>query len=1750
MPTSLQKFIFICLLTLGSSLVIADTSPPPLYKDFYSQDGTKAKGGTDSGYQEEIDVFSGGIRVGIPLVNTPGPGEVSMNFMWSYNSMEPDAGGIHPPRLRTAIGDFVCPLTVNPAKVVTLQMPDASTWRFYVDAVGANTAHSSNNWAVACNQDGTATMKSPDGIAWTMAVNAQVEHDYLSATGPNGFHGSTSNPADGSVQNQGGKFNYLLPTQQTDRYGNNVQYQYFGALLWMAAATDGRFVMFGWNHGLPTAVSAESGHIWNFIYSGNNFTLTQPDGQVWSVEQALGWDNVMTGGTLPGGEPLVTAVTNPHGGSTQYQYSAYQVLNPAVVCATNPGCATLLQPWLRETPHPVIWRKSTTNSSGLPAQWTYKAFVDNSTSLPPEVNAPAAFSNSHTLRTVDITGITQPYTVSYQFYSPYEFTQQDCQNNAWKIGLLLEKDTSVTGQSPKQQETYGWVSQPFASGTTVGLMGTGACLGLVQRALLQDSTITRDGVAYKTHTLYDAYGHPATITENGDAKTRVTHRTWLNDTINWILDRPTQETIGDGATTLSTSNYSYFPQGTLSSSQQDGVTTAFTYDTSGNLSSSKDARGLITTYANYYRGVARAESRPFASGTEPAWCAAPRATVTINRTVDDNGNVLTYTDARGKLYTYHYDPMNRLTYEQRPAGNPVNISWTATTRTIQRDGYSKTDNFDGFGRPLATIENGVWVSRTYDALGRLTYQSYPGVGIGIGDSFSYDELNRVTAVVHSDQSSQVTGYKGSAEASTDENRQITSRYYQAYGNPDEKALIGVYPNVVNASTIISRNVLGNVTAVQQGSASRSWGYDSHNFLVSRTDPETGVSTLGRDAAGNLISKRVGSMPAATYTWDGQGRMSSISYSDGVAEQVCKVRDAAGNVISLVSPSVTRNYQYDDNENLHIEKLTAAGNVLALQHDYDADDRLSVDTYPDGTQVAYNPDNFGRPTSIGSYASSVNYNARGNVWTWTAGNNEHTDNAYEARGWLKETQVAPLGVTLPVSPVKPVAPPAVGAEPQVPLPTPGPQPPAPVAPGAQPVAPTPPPPAPVAPNPPGSADPAAGQNGATACPKAYRAPIAADYSSGGGAGQLQADTATYNTLIATCTASWDQHQSYWSNGDAGCRETSPEPKPSDYLNSTHPGQYTDAHAAWQGRMNTCVPQWQNNAAPWVTYFAALASYQVNAPIASHQHDVYNAQVVAYQQQQVSWQSSQNQYISAQQAVAVWQSTSNAYAPKLVAYQAAHDAWVAASTAQSSYNAQLVTYNAQLVAYQQALATAQPVMDMQVSHDYAGNPLGIADPFSPNLTRTFAYDPLNRLIQADGPWGSGTSIKYDGNGNLLSQTLGGYAVTYGYDTQQRLVSLAGTKNYTLSYDGWGNVTSRGGGTSWTYDAAGNLRWSNKGTPSQIAYTYDGDGTRVMSVGNGDNSLEFYDSGNQLRYEKNLQSGAIKTYFYLAGQKIADNDGSNKVWYHNDAVGSPVAATDVNHAILWRNFYHPYGERMSGAGGVVNKQWFGGKSYEDATGLSYFGARWYDPVVGRFMAMDPVDWNSGNPSHSFNAYMYANNNPYRFTDPDGRCPVCEGIVIVGAGVWIGTHPDIGRDFLNGIKSMMQTSTSVQATTGTIATSDSQDQQRTATYHRLESPTQTVQDAAMQEASQMMAGKEAQGSSTPSVKAYPGALPAGKRGIEFTTSLPPMQGQRAQIVQWYEGQPGVIPFKDGMVAIPVHVTKNTQTPEATSTKSSGESQ
>lgn len=79
------------------------------------------------------------------------------------------------------------------------------------------------------------------------------------------------------------------------------------------------------------------------------------------------------------------------------------------------------------------------------------------------------------------------------------------------------------------------------------------------------------------------------------------------------------------------------------------------------------------------------------------------------------------------------------------------------------------------------------------------------------------------------------------------------------------------------------------------------------------------------------------------------------------------------------------------------------------------------------------------------------------------------------------------------------------------------------------------------------------------------------------------------------------------------------------------------------------------------------------------------------------------------------------------------------------------------------------------------------------------------------------------------------------------------------------------------------------------------------------------------------------------------------------------------------------------------------------------------------------------------------------------------------------------------------------------------TATYHRIESPTQTVADASQQEMTLEIWGKPARSSDIPKVKAYKGPLPPGAKGIQFETDVLPDPCSPPNHAFWSVGREGV---------------------------------
>ncbi|WP_235873130.1 RHS repeat-associated core domain-containing protein [Pseudoxanthomonas winnipegensis] len=109
----------------------------------------------------------------------------------------------------------------------------------------------------------------------------------------------------------------------------------------------------------------------------------------------------------------------------------------------------------------------------------------------------------------------------------------------------------------------------------------------------------------------------------------------------------------------------------------------------------------------------------------------------------------------------------------------------------------------------------------------------------------------------------------------------------------------------------------------------------------------------------------------------------------------------------------------------------------------------------------------------------------------------------------------------------------------------------------------------------------------------------------------------------------------------------------------------------------------------------------------------------------------------------------------------------------------------------------------------------------------------------------------------------------------------------------------------------------------------------------------------------------------------------YIHTDALGSVAVVTDANRNVIERREYEPYGAVLTG---VKDGPGYTGHVLDAVTGMSYMQQRYYDPAVGRMLSRDPITAYDNSDLRFFNSYAYAFNNPYRFSDSDGRAPSCE--------------------------------------------------------------------------------------------------------------------------------------------------------------------
>ncbi|MCA3163355.1 MAG: RHS repeat-associated core domain-containing protein [Burkholderiales bacterium] len=118
-----------------------------------------------------------------------------------------------------------------------------------------------------------------------------------------------------------------------------------------------------------------------------------------------------------------------------------------------------------------------------------------------------------------------------------------------------------------------------------------------------------------------------------------------------------------------------------------------------------------------------------------------------------------------------------------------------------------------------------------------------------------------------------------------------------------------------------------------------------------------------------------------------------------------------------------------------------------------------------------------------------------------------------------------------------------------------------------------------------------------------------------------------------------------------------------------------------------------------------------------------------------------------------------------------------------------------------------------------------------------------------------------------------------------------------------------------------------------------------------------------------------------------------YLTDALGSVIAQTQDNQSTLAGYSYSPYGQTQSTGNTEGDSVQYTGRE-NDHNGLYYYRARYYDPVLKRFLSEDPIGLAGG----SLSFYSYVEGNPVQFVDPEGKLLTIGGGIAVGLGAYGG--------------------------------------------------------------------------------------------------------------------------------------------------------
>ncbi|MCC7537181.1 MAG: hypothetical protein IT379_13245 [Deltaproteobacteria bacterium] len=297
--------------------------------------------------------------------------------------------------------------------------------------------------------------------------------------------------------------------------------------------------------------------------------------------------------------------------------------------------------------------------------------------------------------------------------------------------------------------------------------------------------------------------------------------------------------------------------------------------------------------------------------------------------------------------------------------------------------------------------------------------------------------------------------------------------------------------------------------------------------------------------------------------------------------------------------------------------------------------------------------------------------------------------------------------------------------------------------------------------------------------------------------------------------------------------------------------------------------------------------------------------------------------------------------------------------------------------------------------------------------YRYDSAGRLFEVDTDGALSARYTYDSNSNRIGALRGGVPATGVVDAQDRLTEW-GTQVFTYTPNG--ELASRlDTGTSaltqYGYDSSGALRTVALPSGDLVEYVLDPAGRRIGKKVNGVfEQAWLYQDGLRPIAELDGLGNVVSTFVYATGLNVPDTMVRGGVTYRilRDHLGSVRLVVDVATGTVAQRMEHDeWGRVLVDTAPGFQPFGYAGGLWDADTGLVHFGAREYDPEIGRWTSKDPIGFGGGDA----NLYGYVVGDPLNRVDPSGEivAPVVALVLVaalVNSSAFLGQHPVSSQD------------------------------------------------------------------------------------------------------------------------------------------------